>query len=119
MCSMWNKFLQNQSKQSQSKSGLFFCSRKCKDEAQQLGGIKAIMPNHYGTANGTLSYRDKFENSELVCRRCGYNEFTCGVDIHHIDKDRTNNDKSNLIPLCSNCHKALHFRHWKLKELET
>jgi hypothetical protein len=27
-----------------------------------------------------------------------------GIELHHIDGDRTNNDKSNLKLLCGNCH---------------
>lgn len=105
-----------------SKSGLYFCCRKCKDNAQRIGGIKEIMPPHYGTHNedaciSTSIYRSKFEEHELVCFRCGYKEFASCVAIHHIDKNRNNNDKKNLIPLCNNCHKALHYGYWKLEEL--
>lgn len=28
--------------------------------------------------------------------------------IHHIDRDRTNNDIDNLIPLCQWCHECIH-----------
>ncbi len=30
------------------------------------------------------------------------------LEIHHIDRDPTNNDKDNLCLLCMRCHKALH-----------
>ena len=99
-----------------SKSGLHFCSRDCKDKAQRLGGIKEIMPPHYGTAEP--KYRSFFEEADLFCRRCGYDEFTCSVDIHHIDRDRSNNERDNLIPLCACCHKGLHNGHWELEELQ-
>lgn len=100
------------SQKNNSKSGLYFCNRKCKDEAQRLGGIREIMPPHYGTAK-VPEYRNLFSEEELVCSRCGYNEFSCAVDIHHIDHDRSNNKKENLIPLCSNCHKGLHWGKWE------
>ena len=99
-----------------SKSRLYFCDRKCKDEAQRIGGIKEIMPPHYGTA--PEKYRLLFTDEELVCKRCGYNEFLSCVDVHHIDKNRDNNCKeTNLIALCSNCHRSLHFGFWKIKEI--
>lgn len=107
------QFTKTQSKLLNSKSGFHFCSRKCKDKAQRLGGIKEIMPPHYGTSE-TIDYRALFTEDELVCSRCGYDECKSVVDIHHIDENRTNNDKSNLIPLCSNCHRSLHFGFWKL-----
>lgn len=28
--------------------------------------------------------------------------------IHHIDEDPSNNDPLNLLPLCPNCHSAIH-----------
>ena len=94
-----------------SKSGLFFCTRTCKDEAQKLGGIKEIQPPHFGTASGEPRisiYRAKFTEDDLACSRCGYKEFSSCVEIHHLDHDRSNNEKSNLIPLCCNCHQAYH-----------
>jgi len=50
--------------------------------------------------------RDKFE-----CQECGIPEEEYGqaLDIHHIDYDKTNNEKSNLICLCRNCHMKTNF----------
>lgn len=105
-----NKELRN------SKSGHYFCNRECKENAQKLGGIKEIQPPHYGTAK--INYRDFFVLEELYCRRCGYKEFSCSVQIHHIDENHDNNTQSNLIPLCANCHFGLHFKHWKLEDIK-
>lgn len=118
LCCAWCKtsFMRRYAHTKLSRSGLYFCTRKCKDEAQKLGGIKEIQPPHYGTSQ-IVDYRALFDESELHCTRCGYNEFTCAVEIHHIDKDRNNNDKSNLIPLCSCCHMAYHRGAWDIKEI--
>lgn len=35
------------------------------------------------------------------CAACG---ISIGVEAHHIDGDRSNNDPQNLIPLCGTCH---------------
>ena len=110
------RFYKNTSGKKKSKSGLFFCCRKCKDNAQCIGGIKEIMPPHYGTSKDK-DYRKNFLEKDLICARCGYNEFPCGVEIHHIDENRENNNKNNLIPLCSCCHRALHNKFWNLKDL--
>jgi len=103
------------SKIKKSKSGLHFCSKVCKDKAQRLGGIVEVLPSHYGTS--VLNYRRLFEEVELSCKRCGYDEFKSSVDIHHIDENRHNNNKENLMPLCKNCHQGLHCGFWKLEDL--
>jgi len=41
--------------------------------------------------------KTKYENCEI----CGY---SLKIDIHHIDANRNNNDKENLIFLCKKCH---------------
>lgn len=108
-------FYKTKSKVSDSKSGLHFCSRSCKDSAQKIGGIKEIMPSHYGT--GQEAYREKFAGCQFKCQRCGYEEFECSVHIHHIDGNRNNNSLNNLMMLCGNCHFALHHGCWKLNIL--
>tara|TARA_Y100000034_G_C6802037_1_gene359814 strand:+ start:163 stop:660 length:498 start_codon:yes stop_codon:yes gene_type:complete len=113
VCDFCDKKFKRQKSKIKSKSGFYFCSRDCKDKAQRLGGIEAIMPNHYGTAK-VADYRKFFESSELVCNRCGYDEFESSVDIHHIDANRENNNRDNLIPLCVCCHRALHGGKWTL-----
>jgi len=133
VCAWCNKVFSKQVSKSTygSKSGLRFCCRKCKDQAQKLGGLKEIMPPHYGTAkygydingNGIYSkyeaaiYRKLFEEQELVCQRCGYKEFVGSIHIHHMDEQKENNQKFNLVPLCANCHFALHHNRWVLEEL--
>jgi len=51
------------------------------------------------------------------CQRCGYYEFEGSLHIHHINRDRDNNNESNLILLCANCHFGLHQKKWKLEEI--
>lgn len=90
-----------------SKSGLFFCCRECKDSAQKIGGITDIMPPHYG--NGKANYRDiAFREMPRQCSRCGYDEYPQIIQVHHKDGDRNNNDIINLEPLCPNCHAIEH-----------
>jgi hypothetical protein len=94
-------------KKNLSKSGLHFCCRKHKDESQRIGGIEAIMPDHYGT--GQRSYRDlALLNKPAICERCGWNKNIAGIVIHHKDRDRTNNKIENLEVLCACCHAIEH-----------
>ena len=102
------EFYKNASDQKNSRSGLFFCCRKCKDEAQRIGGIREIMSDHYGTAHAnyrTLAFRE-LPNE---CNRCSFDSVTEILQVHHKDCDRKNNTIENLEVLCPNCHTTEHF----------
>ncbi len=47
------------------------------------------------------------------CVICGESRI---VDAHHLDEDKTNNDPSNLIPLCPTHHRYWHSRYRHLVE---
>lgn len=40
-----------------------------------------------------------------LCERCGNWE---AIEVHHIDKNPRNNEISNLLLLCKDCHRAIH-----------
>jgi hypothetical protein len=61
------------------------------------------------------TYRDLIPIEK--CARCGYDELKCSLHVHHIDEDRTNNDTSNLVVLCANCHMGLHNNLWSLADI--
>lgn len=101
-----------------SKSGLHFCSRKCKEFAQSLkGNCKQIQPSHYGTSEGRELYRHWIDSTtNACCAGCGENKRYL-LSIHHKDGDRTNNCKENFEIVCGNCHMKRHLRNdngeWK------
>jgi 5-methylcytosine-specific restriction endonuclease McrA len=102
-------FKRSQSNLSKSKSGLRFCSRKCKDEAQRLeSNNPEIHPPHYGTGVGP--YREvAFRHHPSKCNRCGYDEHVGILKVHHRNRDRSNSDPENLEILCPNCHDLEHY----------
>jgi hypothetical protein len=103
-------FYLNTSKQKNSRSGLYFCCRKHKDEAQRIGGIKAIMPDHYGTGTGISTYRSKvLLINAAKCERCGWDKHIAGIVIHHKDRNGLNNNPENMEVLCACCH---NIEHW-------
>lgn len=107
-------FYKTESKKRNSKSGLFFCSRSCKDEAQRIGGIKEIMPAHYGTGDG---YRTAcFAHHEKKCVVCGEDKI---VAVHHYDENHHNNDPANLVPLCPTHHQYVHsgYKHLVIEKV--
>jgi len=91
-----------------SKSGLFFCCNDHKNKASEseCGVLKL---NHY--SEGTSSYRKiAFNNYKHECNRCAFvGEYTSTLVVHHKDRDRANNDVSNLEILCRNCHYEEHY----------
>lgn len=97
-------FYRAKSKLVNSRSGKYFCCRECKDTAQTY--MEEIRPDHYG--EGKFSYREKAFRTYLpVCNRCGF-ENILALEVHHRDKDRTNNNIENLEILCANCHSISH-----------
>ena len=52
------------------------------------------------------------QTEKTKCMRCGYSEFPEILEIHHLDRDRKNNSKINLLVLCASCHSALHRGKW-------
>jgi hypothetical protein len=55
--------------------------------------------------------------SKEKCARCVYTEFQEMLHVHHIDENKSNNDNSNLLIVCGNCHLSLHLGLWKLSDI--
>ena len=100
-------FFRSKSKLKNSKSGLYFCCREHKDLAQRIeNNNEALWLSHYN--NGKSNYRDNaLRHYGNKCECCGYDTLNI-CEVHHIDKDRTNNELDNLIVLCPNCHMSIH-----------
>jgi len=79
------------------------CSRACANTYFRSG------KNNPNFITGKHSYRS-------ICyryhkRKCIICEETLVLDVHHIDKDHTNIDPDNLIPLCPTHHRYMHSKH--------
>lgn len=116
ICSFCNKKIEKQrSKLVGSKSGHFFCNRKCKEAAQSIeGGLTDIQPSHFGTGGLKYNYRSRtLEAKGAKCSKCNYSKEIKMLDVDHIDGDRENNTLDNLQVLCVWCH-AIKTRgvHW-------
>jgi hypothetical protein len=52
-----------------------------------------------------INYRQlAFAHYDPLCAHCGFG-VSAVLEVAHIDCDRSNNDISNLVILCPNCHK--------------
>lgn len=46
-----------------------------------------------------------------ACERCGFDRDKAILGVHHKDRDRHNNELTNLEVLCPNCHSMEHAKH--------
>lgn len=97
------------------------CSKSCSNtffrSGQNNGNWIPLKEKTKKALSSWIGYRKQFDDSKLICKRCGYNEFKSSVQIHHLDHNRLNNNMSNLIPLCANCHFSLHKKLWKIEDI--
>jgi len=112
-CSYCKKLIYRCKSQKEARN-FHFCSRQCKDKAQSLSSgdlFSDMRPSHYD--DGLSSYRKNKLNAtkELKCEVCNYNKRVEILEVHHIDRNRENNEISNLQLLCPNCHREEHFIH--------
>jgi len=47
------------------------------------------------------------KRDNYTCQICGKEQEKIKLDVHHIDFNKQNNDKNNLISLCHSCHSKL------------
>jgi 5-methylcytosine-specific restriction endonuclease McrA len=60
------------------------------------------------------------KHCKMVCEKCGFQATSIQqMDIHHKDRNRTNNSIENLESLCSNCHRMEHINDPKLVKART
>lgn len=57
-------------------------------------------------------YRLRMKLAEKLgaCQRCGFNEVSEILQLHHKDRNRKNNAIENVELLCPNCHQLEHYR---------
>lgn len=79
-----------------------YCSTKCINR-----GILGQWKPGFGFVRNYMKLRGMLTK----CERCNYNSHIEILGIHHKDRNRKNNEFSNLEVLCPNCHSLEHMRH--------
>lgn len=64
---------------------------------------------YLGTQSRSMR-KEIVERANNACERCGYNTTPAILQIHHRDRNRKNNEHSNLELLCPNCHETEHLQ---------
>jgi len=117
-----------------SKSGKHFCSKECSGKyiSESINNNFNVVcdycdkpfrksPSSIGKTNfcsricwekyiqsDSPSYYRKFKKDK--CEYCGLIPINkCQLDIHHNDGNKKNNESENLITLCANCHRLIHY----------
>lgn len=62
-------------------------------------------------------YKENIQNNN-PCAMCNKPFDDSQFELHHIDHDRTHNDRDNLMWLCNNCHKKIHYKDGRKKVME-
>jgi 5-methylcytosine-specific restriction endonuclease McrA len=108
-CGDW--FWRKPSSINDSKSGLTFCTRRCKDLSQRIeGGLEGIRPAHYGDVATGDYKRVAFRDMPHECGDCGYDEHPEILVVHHLNGKRSDNRLENLTIVCPNCHALRHYK---------
>ena len=83
------------------------CSRACANK--QRAGIKYNVgrPRDKVVSQRAIKVRLLKERS-AQCEQCGYSRIEI-LHVHHKDRDRSNNEFSNLALICPNCHYEEHY----------
>ena len=79
-----------------------YCSKKCVNKSCH----KTFNPS-FATVRKAMIARGLIS----ACNRCGYDSEPSILGVHHKDRNRKNNDLSNLEILCPNCHSLEHMKH--------
>jgi hypothetical protein len=90
-----------------------FCSLECREsrrktDVERRKATKAYNISKRGNMQGRSFRKHVFVLKEKKCMICGYDEYDFCLDLHHIDKDCTNNKIENIAILCAMCHRKLH-----------
>lgn len=83
------------------------CSRACANKHRAGIKYKIGRPRDKVVTERALKIR-LLEQRGAKCERCTYSKFEI-LQVHHIDKNHSNNAMENLELICPNCHYEEHY----------
>ena len=102
-CHECGKLMPVTQKRHKTKSGFHYCSSSCANSSNNR--IYKTRENHPNWKDGSSTYRSLGLSER--CEDCGETRYYLLV-VHHINKDRNENGKENLVTVCHNCHVLRH-----------
>jgi hypothetical protein len=84
-----------------------YCSVRCarlyeNEKRRKTNREKGVWPN-------PREAKDSLLKEFRGCQKCGWCEVPGALELHHKDRNRRHNHRSNLQLLCPNCHTVEHF----------
>lgn len=86
----------------------WYAERKINVQKYRAEAINKVRKKGLLPTMGAPLRRYILENKEQKCHVCGYEEYKCCLDIHHIDHNPSNNQLENIAILCVMCHRKVH-----------
>lgn len=83
------------------------CSRSCANKHRTGIKYKINRPRDKVKSQQALKIRLLDKRGEK-CERCAYNKYEI-LEVHHKNRNRSNNDIDNLELICPNCHAEEHY----------
>ena len=78
------------------------------------GCYNAVYRLEYQKARNQMQlYGLDYETYKKITKKCVICGFDKVVDLHHLDQDKKNNSRENLIGICPNHHQMLHNLNFK------
>lgn len=84
------------------------CSRACANKHRAGIKYKLHGPRKDKVKNYQALKNRLWSSGKEICERCGYGKFKI-LEVHHRNRDRSNNNIENIELLCPNCHAEEHY----------
>jgi hypothetical protein len=98
-----NKFIFEGRLKTKAYDRAVFCSRSCANNRQAVWDSRISNGDSDGKWVRYRAIAFKYHGEQcVVCK------FDKVVEVHHLDHNRSNNSKENLVPLCPNHHQMIH-----------
>jgi 5-methylcytosine-specific restriction endonuclease McrA len=79
-------------------------------ERREAKRLELLARNPEARYHGLSAREAKRRKAGRVCQHCGNDGSDSRLDIHHRDRDKRNQEPSNLMVLCHRCHMQEHAR---------
>lgn len=84
-----------------------FCKR-CKKTLKEYQPINTLYCVKCSGSSELAKERSRERQTRFNSKECVFCNQPRNI-IHHLDLDRKNNDRNNLLPVCSSCHYKIHY----------